>query len=50
MLDLQAVNDRAEFAEDLIGLLVVFKLCSDQVCQVTQWLGGIKDLELEVRW
>lgn len=44
LLDLQRINGRCKLAKDLIGLLVELKLSSDQIGQVAQRLGGIKDL------
>lgn len=44
MLDLETVNGRREFAEDLVCLLVEFELGRDQIGEVSEGLGGIKDL------
>jgi hypothetical protein len=45
LLDLQSIHSGGELAEDLVGLLVELQLGSDQIGQVAQGLGGIKDLE-----
>lgn len=45
LLDLQAINHRRQLAQDLISLLVVFELSSNEVCKVAKGLGGIKDLQ-----
>lgn len=44
LLHLQTVDDGSKLAEDLVGLLVELQLGGDQVGQVAQGLGGIKDL------
>lgn len=44
LLDLQRINSRGELAQNLVGLLVELELGGDQVGQVAQGLGGIKDL------
>jgi hypothetical protein len=44
LFDLQRINGRGKLAEDLIRLLVELKLSSDQISQVAQRLGGIKNL------
>jgi hypothetical protein len=47
LLDLQRIHSRGKLAEDLIRLLVELKLSGDQIGQVAQGLGGIKDLANE---
>lgn len=47
LLDLQRIHSRSKLAEDLIRLLVELKLSGDQIGQVAQGLGGIKDLANE---
>jgi hypothetical protein len=44
LLGLQALDDRGELLENLVGLLVVFNLSSDELGQIAQRLGGVKDL------
>jgi hypothetical protein len=44
LLHLQLVDHRSQLREDLVGLLVVFKLGGDEVRKVTEGLRGIKDL------
>lgn len=44
LLDLQRIHSRGELAQDLVGLLVELELGGDQIGQVAQGLGGIKDL------
>lgn len=44
MLDLQAINNRRQLAEDLVRLLVEFELSGDQVRQVAERLRGIEGL------
>lgn len=45
LLDLQCIHSRGELAQNLVGLLVELELGGDQIGQVAQGLGGIKDLE-----
>lgn len=45
LLDLQSIHSRGELAEDLVGLLVELQLGGNQIGQIAQGLGGIKDLE-----
>lgn len=47
LLNLQAVDHRSQLTEDLIGPLVEFQLCGDQIRQVPQGLGGVEDLETQ---
>lgn len=44
LLDLQSIYSRGKLAKNLIRLLVELKLSGDQIGQVAQGLGGIKDL------
>jgi hypothetical protein len=44
LLDLKTINDWCELAEDLVGFLVEFKLGSDEISQVAEWLRGIENL------
>lgn len=44
LLGLEALNKRGKLAEDLSSLLVVFDLSSDELRQVAQRLGGVKNL------
>lgn len=44
LLDLQAVHDGCQLAEDLVSSLVVFELSGDQVGDVAQRLGCVQDL------
>jgi hypothetical protein len=44
LLDLERVHGGSELTQDLVGLLVELQLGSDQIGQVAQGLGGIKDL------
>lgn len=44
LVDLQLVDLRSELGQDLIGFLVVLELGSNEVCEVPERLGGIKDL------
>lgn len=46
LFDLQPINDRCEFAQNLMGLFVVFHLCGNQLGEVAEGLRGIKDLLL----
>lgn len=52
LFSLQAFHNRGELTKDLVSLLVVFDLSSNQLREVTQRLGGIKNLFLvsEVIW
>lgn len=45
LLDLQRIHSGGKLAEDLVGFLVELQLGGDQVGQVAQGLGGIKDLQ-----
>jgi hypothetical protein len=44
LFNLKVVNNRSQFAEYLISLLMIFQLCSDQVGKVAEWFRGIEDL------
>lgn len=44
LLDLKRVHSGSELTQNLIGLLVELQLGGDQIGQVAQGLGGIKDL------
>lgn len=44
LLDLQRIHSRGELAQDLVGFLVELELSGNQIGQVAQGLGGIKDL------
>lgn len=44
LLDLQLVYYRSQLRQDLVCLLMVFKLCGDEVREVAEGFGGIKDL------
>lgn len=44
LLDLQAVHDRGKLAQDLVGLLVILNLGSDEIGEVAEGLRGVKDL------
>jgi hypothetical protein len=44
LLNLQLIYHWSQLREDLVCLLVVFKLRRNKVCQVAERLGGIKDL------
>lgn len=44
LLNLEAVNDGRELGQNLVGFLVKLKLRGDEICQVAQGLGSIKDL------
>lgn len=45
LLDLQSIHSRGKLAENFVGLLVELQLGGNQICQIAQGLGGIKDLE-----
>ena len=34
LLNLKAVDDRSQLAQDLVGLFVIFQLCSYKICEV----------------
>jgi hypothetical protein len=44
LLDLERIHGGSEFTKNLVGLLVELQLGGDQIGQVAQGLGGIKDL------
>lgn len=44
LFNLKSVNDRSKLTEDIIGPLVEFKLCRNQVRKIPQRLGCIKNL------
>ena len=44
LLDLQLVDDRGQFQQDLVGFFVVLELRGDQVREVAEGLGGVEDL------
>jgi hypothetical protein len=44
LFDLEVVHDRGKFAKNLVGLLVEFQLCSNQVGKVAERLRGIENL------
>ena len=44
LLDLQAIHDRSQLAENLVGLLVKLELGSDEICDVAKRFRGIEDL------
>lgn len=44
LFNLELINLWRELGQYLISSLVIFQLCSNQVGQVTEWLGGIQDL------
>lgn len=44
LLDLQCIHSRGKLAQNLVGLLVELELSSDEIGQIAQGLGGIKDL------
>lgn len=44
LLDLQALNGWRKLAEDLVGLLVVLHLGSDELSEVAERLRGIQNL------
>lgn len=44
LLDLQAIDDGRELAEDLVRLLVVLHLGSDELGEVAERLRGVEDL------
>lgn len=44
LLDLQRIHSRGKLAQNLISLLVELELSGDQIGQIAQGLGGIKDL------
>lgn len=45
LLNLQLVDDRRQLRENLICLFVVLELCGDEVREVAERLGGVKDLD-----
>lgn len=44
LFNLQTVNDRGKFTENLVGLLVELNLSSKELGQVAQGFGGIDNL------
>lgn len=44
LLDLQSIYDRTKLCEDLLGLLVVFDLGSNEIREVAKGLRSIKNL------
>lgn len=44
LLDLQLIDDRRQLRKDLVGLLVVFELGSDELGKVAEGLRCVKDL------
>lgn len=44
LFDLQLVDDGSQFREDLVCLLVVLELGSDEVREVAERFGGVEDL------
>lgn len=44
MLHLKAINDRGQLGQDLVSLLVVLELCSNQVRKVSQRFRGVQHL------
>jgi hypothetical protein len=44
LFNLQLVHDRRQLRQDLVGLLVVFELGSDQIGKVSERLGSVEDL------
>jgi len=45
LLQLQTLDDGRKLAQDLIRLLVVLHLSSDELRQVAEGFGGIQDLD-----
>lgn len=46
LFDLQLVHNWGKLRQNLVSLLVVFELGSDEVGEVAEGLGGIEDLRL----
>jgi transcriptional regulator of aromatic amino acid metabolism len=44
LLNLQLINNRGELRQNLVCLLVVLELCCNQVREVAEGLGGVKNL------
>lgn len=44
LFDLQPIDDGRKIAQNLVGLLVELHLRGDQLSQVAQRLGAVKDL------
>ena len=44
LFNLQVVDHWSKFAEDLICLLMIFQLCSNQIGKIPKWLWRIKNL------
>lgn len=44
LLNLQSIHSRSKLAQNLVGLLVELQLGGNKVGQITQGLGGIKNL------
>lgn len=45
MLDLETIDNRCKLTENLVRLLVILELSSNQICKVAKRLGRIKDLQ-----
>jgi hypothetical protein len=44
LLDLELINDRRQFRQNLVCLLVVFELGGDELSEVAEGLGCVEDL------
>lgn len=44
LFDLELVHDGSQLGQDLVCLLVVFELCSNEIGEVAEGLGCVEDL------
>lgn len=48
LLKLKTLDDRSQLAQDLVGLLMVFNLSGDKLCEVAEGFRGIKNLVMRM--
>jgi hypothetical protein len=46
LLNLETINNWCKLAKNLVAFLVIFQLGGDQIGKVSEWLRGIKYLQL----
>lgn len=48
LFDLQLIHNGRQLRQNLVSLLVVFELGSDEIGEVAEGFGGIEDLGLQL--
>ena len=44
LFNLQLIDDRRQLGEDFVCLLMVFELSGDEIGEIAEGFGGVKDL------